>query len=61
MKIFISHQKMDSNVAVEIAKYLSKFHSIESYLDVIDLELWDAGEDLGPTFPPSQKKYNYIN
>ncbi len=36
MKVFISHKKEDADKAREIASRLHMFHSIDSYLDVID-------------------------
>ncbi len=47
MKIFISHKRDDSGAAEAIARRLRGWHSIESYLDVIDTHLAKAGEDLG--------------
>lgn len=36
MKVFLSHQKTDSELATRIAVRLRSLHSIDSYLDVID-------------------------
>ena len=47
MKVFISHQQKDSEYATAIAFRLRSAHSIDSYLDVIDPKLTQAGEDLG--------------
>lgn len=47
MKIFISHQQADSGLAAAIARRLSTYHSIESYLDVIDPDTSKKGDDLG--------------
>jgi hypothetical protein len=47
MKVFISHQQKDSEYATTIAYRLRSAHSIDSYLDVIDQNLTQAGEDLG--------------
>lgn len=45
MKVFISHQKADSAKAAEIANRLRYYHSIDSYLDVIDPKI---GTQEGP-------------
>lgn len=45
IKVFISHQKTDSLKASAIADRLKTYHSIESYLDVIDPYI-SKGEDL---------------
>lgn len=47
MKIFLSHQQVDSAAAANIAGRLRYVHSIESYLDVIDSQLPRQGEDIG--------------
>jgi hypothetical protein len=36
MKVFLSHQKNDSDLATRIAVRLRSLHNIDSYLDVID-------------------------
>lgn len=46
MRVFLSHQKADSQKAAEIAMRLRTRHGIESYLDVIDPYLGKGGEDL---------------
>ncbi|MFG1481230.1 toll/interleukin-1 receptor domain-containing protein [Xanthobacter sp. V4C-4] len=46
MKIFISHQKTDSALALGISSRLKLQHGIDSYLDVIDPETPGAGDDL---------------
>ena len=46
MKIFISHQRADSQLALSIANRLTIAHSIESYLDVIDPNVGATGDDL---------------
>lgn len=45
MKVFISHQKADSAISAKIAQLLKYNYSIDSYLDVIDLDVI-RGEDL---------------
>lgn len=45
IKVFISHQKADTPLAERIAHRLRLYHSIDSYLDVIDPYL-GRGEDL---------------
>jgi hypothetical protein len=45
MKVFLSHQNADSQLATRIAYRLKAVHSIDSYLDVIDPYL-GRGEDL---------------
>lgn len=45
MKVFISHQKADTNIALHISKRLASVHNIESYVDVIDTSI-NNGEDL---------------
>lgn len=46
MKIFISHQKADSQIALGISRRLTIVHGIESYLDVIDPNVGTSGDDL---------------
>lgn len=46
MKVFISHQKADSQIALGISRRLTTIHSIESYLDVIDPNVGSDGDDL---------------
>jgi hypothetical protein len=46
MRVFISHQKQDSEVSAVIATRLKTYHQIDSYLDVIDPFLSKPGEDL---------------
>lgn len=46
MKVFLSHQRVDSQRASEIAARLKIHHQIDSYLDVIDPYLTRPGEDL---------------
>src|SRR5690606_17196219 len=36
MKVFISHKREDASAAQRIASHLRSYHSIDSYLDVID-------------------------
>ncbi|UYK72917.1 toll/interleukin-1 receptor domain-containing protein [Xanthomonas sacchari] len=45
MKVFISHQRADSDLSAHIARRLKIYHSIDSYLDLIDVSI-DRGEDL---------------
>jgi hypothetical protein len=47
VKVFISHQKTDSDQATLIAARLRTHHQIDSYLDVIDPYLASGGSDLG--------------
>ncbi len=47
MKIFISHQQADTALAASIAKRLWLYHTINSYLDVIDPESSKKGDQLG--------------
>lgn len=46
MKVFISHQRADSALALVIQQHLSLMHGIASYLDVIDPNA-DSSIDLG--------------
>jgi TIR domain len=46
MKVFISHQKADSTIAMEIASHLRTRHAIYSYVDVIDPYIGHDGNDL---------------
>lgn len=46
MKVFISHQKTDADIALRIANRLRINHSIDSYVDVIDSHINDEGCDL---------------
>ena len=47
MKVFISHQKADTDLASAIGKYLFLEHDISSYLDIVDPYISQAGELLG--------------
>ena len=47
MKVFLSHQKADSELASRIARHLKVFHQIECYLDLIDPNASSAGDQLG--------------
>ena len=44
MKIFISHQKIDSELALNLSKRLLSTHGIQSYLDVIDPAVTISGD-----------------
>lgn len=45
MKIFLSHQQLDSVLALKIQNYLKSNHNIDCYLDVIDTN-FNHGEDI---------------
>lgn len=45
MKIFLSHQKQDSIIALEVKNHLKIRHGIDCYLDVIDPAI-KSGEDI---------------
>ncbi|WPZ34527.1 toll/interleukin-1 receptor domain-containing protein [Thalassobaculum sp. OXR-137] len=47
VKVFISHQQSDSETAGRIAYRLRAVHQIECYLDVIDPNTRQAGNELG--------------
>lgn len=47
MKVFISHQRADADLAGSIAYRLRYVHQIDSYLDVIDPNANQAGDELG--------------
>ena len=47
MKIFISHQKVDSILATNISDYLKENHQLDSYLDLIDPNVSQMGDQLG--------------
>lgn len=47
MKVFISHQQADSILAGIVADYLKTKHKIDSYLDLIDPNASQAGDQLG--------------
>lgn len=47
MKIFISHQKADSEIAKAVEARLRLKHRIDSYVDIIDTRLTRSGESLG--------------
>ncbi|WP_230531773.1 toll/interleukin-1 receptor domain-containing protein [Microvirga roseola] len=47
MKVFISHQKADTELAASISHRLRTVHQIDSYLDVIDPVAQQAGDELG--------------
>lgn len=46
MKVFISHQQADAQLALVVAARLKTQHSIDSYLDVIDPGIRTSGDDL---------------
>jgi hypothetical protein len=46
MKVFVSHQKADSDLAASVAARLWTAHQIDCYLDLIDPALNQNGEDL---------------
>lgn len=47
MKVFISHQRVDSDIAGTIAARLQVYHDIDSYLDIIDPVASKSGDQLG--------------
>ena len=47
MKVFISHQRGDSDLAARIAQRLRSYHQIDSYLDLVDPDSRSKGDDLG--------------
>lgn len=47
MKVFVSHQRADSELAAAVAGRLRLHHSIECYLDLIDPDSGSKGDDLG--------------
>lgn len=47
MKVFLSHQKADSEIAGVIATRLKLYHQIDVYLDVVDPNASTTGDDLG--------------
>ena len=47
VKVFISHQRADSALALGIERRLRTGHGIDAYLDVIDPSASTAGDDLG--------------
>lgn len=47
VRIFISHQQADTILAASIAKRLWVYHSIDTYLDVVDPETSKKGDQLG--------------
>lgn len=47
MKVFISHQRTDTDFAISVAGRLKVPHGIESYLDVIDPDANTKGDKLG--------------
>lgn len=46
MKIFISHQKLDTDLAIRISQRLKAYHAINSYVDAIDLYVGRRPEEL---------------
>ncbi|SDA39673.1 toll/interleukin-1 receptor domain-containing protein [Sinorhizobium sp. NFACC03] len=58
-KVFISHQHADSSLAKQIADRLRSYHSIDSYLDVIDPNL-TRGEDLARHIQQEMGKCNQL-
>ena len=47
MKVFVSHQQDDSVLAEKISYYLKENHQIDCYLDLIDPNASNAGDQLG--------------
>lgn len=47
MKVFVSHQRADSQLASTVAHRLQAYHHIECYLDLIDPEASKTGDKLG--------------
>lgn len=47
MRIFISHQRADADIATAIGNRLYSVHRIDCYLDVIDPHLREDGDELG--------------
>ncbi len=47
MKVFISHQKSDSELAGKISYHLKYNHQIDCYLDLVDPNASQAGDELG--------------
>lgn len=47
MKVFVSHQQADSPLAASINRRLTLIHRVDTYLDVIDPNTGQAGDDLG--------------
>jgi hypothetical protein len=47
MKVFVSHQKGDSEIASAVAARLRLSHQIDCYIDIIDTNLLKSGESLG--------------
>lgn len=45
MKIFLSHQRTDSSIALQIQRHLKSNHGIDCYLDIVDNQ-FDNGEDI---------------
>ena len=46
MKVFISHQRADTDIALRVASRLSNVHAIPCYLDVIDPDIGKDGYEL---------------
>ena len=55
MRIFLSHQKTDSALALKVQSHLKSNHDIDCYLDVIDPKLTN-GEDIA-----AQSEMNWID
>lgn len=47
MKVFISHQKSDTDLAAAVAHRIKNIHNIDSYLDVIDPNASQEDDQLG--------------
>lgn len=47
MKVFISHQQSDSQLASSIAYRLRTTHDLDCYLDVVDPDASKSGDALG--------------
>jgi hypothetical protein len=50
MRVFVSHQKADSELAGQISYHLKVNHQIDCYLDLIDPNASRAGDQLGGLF-----------
>jgi hypothetical protein len=47
MRVFVSHQKRDAELAAAVTQRLRAVHAIDCYLDLIDPDATSTGDELG--------------
>lgn len=60
MKIFISHRRVDSKIAVAISEYLREKHEVETWVDELDPYLSENGDDLSDYIQTMLSKCDHL-